>query len=89
MKIIVADDHDVVRSGIRAMVAGTEIEIIGEAARNISDEFRENHSKLPWGKMTGIRNKIIHEYFNINYAIVWDTVKDDLPLLKRSIKKIL
>lgn len=66
-----------------------QIEIIGEAARNISDEFQEKHSNLPWGKMTGIRNKIIHEYFNINYAIVWDTVKDDLPFLKKSIKKIL
>jgi uncharacterized protein with HEPN domain len=66
-----------------------QIEIIGEAARNISDEFREKHSKLPWGKMTGIRNKIIHEYFNINYAIVWDTVRDDLPGLKKSIKKII
>lgn len=66
-----------------------QIEIIGEAARNISNEFREKHSKLPWGKMTGIRNKIIHEYFNVNYAIVWDTVKDDLPLLKKSIAKIL
>ena len=66
-----------------------QIEIIGEAARNISDEFREKHSRLPWGKMTGIRNKIIHEYFNVNYAIVWDTVKDDLPLLKKTINKIL
>jgi uncharacterized protein with HEPN domain len=47
-----------------------QIEIIGEAARNISEEFRERHSKLPWGKMASIRNKIIHEYFNINYAIV-------------------
>ena len=66
-----------------------QIEIIGEAARNISDEFQEKHSSLPWGKMTGIRNKVIHEYFNINYAIVWDTVQDDLPLLKKSVKKIL
>jgi len=66
-----------------------QIEIIGEAARNISSEFQTKHSKLPWGKMTGIRNKIIHEYFNINYAIVWDTVNDDLPLLKKSIKKLL
>ena len=66
-----------------------QMEIIGEAARNIADEFREKHSRLPWGKMIGIRNKIIHEYFNINYAIVWDTLKDDLPLLKKSIKKIL
>lgn len=39
--------------------------------------------------MIGIRNKIIHEYFNINYAIVWDTVKDDLPILKKAIKRIL
>ena len=66
-----------------------QIEIIGEAARNISDEFREKHPKLPWGEMTGIRNKIIHEYFNIDYAIVWDTVKNDLPLLKKFIKKII
>ena len=66
-----------------------QIEIIGEAARNISDEFQEKHPKLPWAKMVGIRNKIIHEYFNINYAIVWDTIKDDLPILEKSIKKIL
>jgi uncharacterized protein with HEPN domain len=66
-----------------------QIENIAEAARNISDEFQEKHSRLPWEKMTGIRNKIIHEYFNINYAIVRDTVKDDLPFLQKSIKKIL
>jgi len=66
-----------------------QIEIIGEAARNISDKFQEKHPKLPWAKMIGIRNKIIHEYFNINYAIVWDTVKDDIPILKKSVKKIL
>lgn len=66
-----------------------QIEIIGEAARNVSDEFQAKHPKLPWSKMTGIRNKIVHEYFNVNYSIVWDTIKDDLPLLKRSLKKIL
>jgi len=66
-----------------------QIEIIGEAARNVSGKFRETHSKIPWGKMISIRNKIIHEYFNVNYAIVWDTIKDDLPVLKKSIKKIL
>jgi uncharacterized protein with HEPN domain len=66
-----------------------QIEIIGEAARNVSDEFQEKHPKLPWVKMIGIRNKIIHEYFNVNYAIVWDTTKDDLPFLKKAINKIL
>jgi uncharacterized protein with HEPN domain len=66
-----------------------QIEIIGEAARNVSDEFQEKYPRLPWAKMIGIRNKIIHEYFNVNFAIVWDTVKEDLPILKKSIKKIL
>jgi uncharacterized protein with HEPN domain len=66
-----------------------QIEIIGEAARNISDEFQSKYPELPWAKMVGIRNKITHEYFNVNYAIVWDTVKDDLPSLKKSINKIL
>ena len=51
-----------------------QIEIIGEAARNISDEFRKSQPNLPWGKMIGIRNKIIHEYFNVNLSVVWDTL---------------
>ena len=66
-----------------------QIEIIGEAARNVSDEFQEKHSAIPWLKMIGIRNKIIHEYFNVNYAIVWDTIRDDLPNLKKAIRKII
>lgn len=66
-----------------------QIEIIGEAAGNVSNEFQEKHANLPWGKMIGIRNKIIHEYFNVNYSIVWDTVRDDLPILQKSIKKLV
>lgn len=66
-----------------------QIEIIGEAARNISDDYRNSYPKVPWGKMIGIRNKIIHEYFNVNFAIVWDTVQDDLPELRKTITSIL
>jgi uncharacterized protein with HEPN domain len=66
-----------------------QIDIIGEAARNISEEFQEQHPSLPWSRMIGIRNKIIHEYFNINMGVVWDTVKEDLPLLKVAIIKLL
>jgi uncharacterized protein with HEPN domain len=66
-----------------------QIEIIGEAARNISDEFQASHRSLPWAKMIGIRNKIIHEYINVNFAIVWDTIQDDLPPLKRAITELL
>ena len=66
-----------------------QVEIIGEAARNISNDFRELHPKIPWGKMVGIRDKITHEFFNVNFAIVWDTVQDDLPNLKKIIASIL
>ena len=66
-----------------------QLEIIGEAANNISAGFQEKHSKVPWGEMVGIRNKTIHEYFNVNFAIVWDTIQDDLPVLKKSIKKLI
>ena len=66
-----------------------QIEIIGEAATNVSSEFRKKYPVLPWTKMIGIRNKIIHEYFSVNYAIVWDTINDDLPSLKKAIKKIV
>ena len=66
-----------------------QIEIIGEAARNISNDFQKSHPALPWAKMTGIRNKITHEYFNVNLAVVWDTVQEDLPPLKTAVIQIL
>jgi len=66
-----------------------QIEIIGEASKSVSVEFQDVHPELPWAKMIGIRNKIIHEYFNVNFAIVWDTVQDDLPVLKAKIESVL
>jgi uncharacterized protein with HEPN domain len=66
-----------------------QIELIGEAACCISVEFQNEHPKLQWGDMKDIRKKIIPESFNINFAKVWNTVQDDLPLRKQAIKKLL
>jgi uncharacterized protein with HEPN domain len=66
-----------------------QIEIIGEAAGRISDEMQEQHPKLPWFEMRAIRNKIVHDYLEINTEIIWDTVQSDLPPLKIQIKKLL
>jgi len=66
-----------------------ELEIIGEAARNLSDEFQEKYFEIPWFKIKAMRNVLIHEYFGINLKVVWDTCKNDIPVLKRFIKKIL
>jgi len=65
-----------------------ELAVIGEAANNLSDEFREQHSHIPWSKMIGMRNWIIHGYFNVNPQTLWQTSKEDLPELRKYIQKI-
>jgi uncharacterized protein with HEPN domain len=66
-----------------------QIEIIGEASSNVSDEFQEKHEHLPWSQMRAIRNKIVHDYRGINVQIIWDTAKQDLPILKEQVSKFL
>ena len=68
------------------------IEIIGEAASKIQkmdSDFASSHSELPWIGMRGMRNKMIHNYFDFDWEVVWSTVKDDLPRLKQQIEALL
>ena len=68
------------------------IEIIGEAANRIqrmAPDFVARHPDLPWIEMRGMRNKMIHEYFDVDWDVVWRTVKDDLPPLERQIQSLL
>lgn len=57
------------------------LEIVGEAASKISEDMKSLHPEIPWGEMIGMRNRLIHEYFDVNLATVWDTVQHDLPRL--------
>ena len=66
-----------------------QLEIIGEAAKNVSSGFRDAHPELPWRQMTGIRNKLIHAYFEVDLFIVWDSVRSDLLPLKQQVERIL
>ncbi len=66
-----------------------EIEIIGEAVKNLPMEFRGKHPEIPWQDIADMRNKIVHEYFDIDWDIVWKTIKEDLPELETQIKKLL
>lgn len=65
------------------------LEIIGEAARRISDETREAHPEVPWHQMVAMRNVMIHEYDDIDLPLVWETVRTSLPALMKSLEKIL
>ncbi|MCS7307759.1 MAG: DUF86 domain-containing protein [Aquificaceae bacterium] len=65
------------------------LEIIGEAARQIPDNIKALTSEIEWSKIIGLRNRIIHGYFAIEYEIIWQIVKKELPSLKTEIQKIL
>ncbi len=65
------------------------LEIIGEAARNIPGEIRTKYSDIPWKRVVGFRNIVIHEYFDVDLEIVWVIVKERLPELKPQIKRML
>lgn len=65
------------------------LEIIGEAVKNIPQEFRSKYSHIPWKEIAGMRDRLIHEYFGVNYRIVWKTVKEEIPVLEREIKEIM
>ena len=54
-------------------------EIIGEAAKHIPDELLQKYPQIPWKKMYGLRNVITHEYFGIDYEMIWEIAKNDLP----------
>ena len=62
------------------------IEVIGEASSHLPIEVQEQYEDVPWGMMKGIRNILAHEYFGIDLEIVWKTVKEDLPILKKRLQ---
>ena len=63
--------------------------IVGEAVRSLDPAFRQRHPEVPWRQIAGMRNLLVHDYFRINSAIVWETVERDLPQLKLQMIAIL
>ena len=64
-------------------------EIIGEASWRLPPEFKSKYSKIDWEKLRGFRNRIVHDYFGIDYEIVWNIIKTTLPEFEIGIKAIL
>ena len=65
------------------------LEIIGEAVKNLSNDFKRAHKGIEWKKIAGLRDKIIHYYFGVNWDILWDIIKNRLPELKEQVENIL
>ena len=65
------------------------LEIIGEAVKNLPQEFKEKYSGIPWRRIAGMRDKLIHKYFGVDIEFTWGVVKKELPLLKQNLLAIM
>lgn len=65
------------------------LEVVGEAVKNLSEGLKARHATVPWKRIAGMRDKMIHEYFGVNLHLVWDAVEQELPRLKQEIEAIL
>jgi uncharacterized protein with HEPN domain len=65
------------------------LEIIGEAVKSLPPDFKDKHDDIPWQKIAGMRDVLIHEYFGVDLNLTWQTVKEDIPSLKSKLEEIL
>ena len=85
-KNILKEDLNKNKEKLNAIVRS--IEIIGEAAKNIPNSFKEKHTQIPWKVIIGTRDKLIHHYFGVDLDMVWKIVKEDIFILKKQILEI-
>lgn len=74
------------RKTINAVIRS--LEILGEASKKISEDIKAKYSDVPWRKMAGMRDKLIHEYSGVDLETVWETIQQDLPVVKGLVEKI-
>jgi uncharacterized protein with HEPN domain len=75
------------RKSINAVIRS--LEVIGEAAKNLSVELREKYPEIPWKRMARMRDKLIHEYFGVDKEMVWEVIQTELPPLLSSVQRVL
>lgn len=83
-------DEEMFASDLKTQAAVLyEISVLGEAMRRISPEFQKQYSEIPYGKIIGMRNKLVHDYEEINLKLVWSVIQRDIPELIANLKTIV
>ena len=77
-------DNNLLQAGVMR-----EIEIMGEATKKLANELKEKYPGIPWKRMAGMRDKLIHDYFGVDLDAVWDTIEKDIPLLKNKLEAMV
>ena len=78
-----------IKNEILKRACSRSLEIIGEAVKNLSLDFKKQYKEIEWKKIAGLRDKMIHDYFGVNWDIVWDVIKNQIPKLKEQVENIL
>jgi uncharacterized protein with HEPN domain len=65
------------------------LEVVGEAVKNLSESLKARHASTPWKRIAGMRDKMIHEYFGVNLQLVWEAIEQEVPRLQQKIEAIL
>ena len=83
------DYEQFARDAKTAFAVVRALEIIGEASKRIPPDVRTRFTNVPWREMSGMRDKLIHDYMGVNLRVVWQTVQEDLPALEPAVRRVL
>jgi uncharacterized protein with HEPN domain len=81
--------EEFIKNEVLKRACSRSLEIIGEAVKNLSPDFKRRFIEIEWKKIAGLRDKMIHGYFGVNWDIVWDVIKNQIPKLKEQVENIL
>ena len=83
------DFEEFEKDTMRVDAVARNLEIIGEAVRRLPEDFKESHHEIPWHRIAGMRNRIVHDYFGIDNGILWQVVQTNAPKLLEQVERII